>query len=87
VSVFFRVLSAQMFAPPLSAAHASASVSSIRWANSGRRKDFVVREIGDAGQNIRVSASKRKASLGAHADTSLVLPMPIPASSQTVTGG
>ena len=29
------VLSAQMFAPPWLAAHASASVSSIRFANSG----------------------------------------------------
>src|ERR1035441_8234751 len=31
----FTVLSAQIFAPPLLAAHASASVSSIRLANSG----------------------------------------------------
>ena len=31
----FTVLSAQIFAPPLLAAHASASVSSIRFANSG----------------------------------------------------
>jgi len=52
-----------------------------------RRKDFVIREISDAGQNIRISASQRKASLGAHAGTSVASTMLIPANSHADTGG
>ena len=79
-------LSHQMFAPLLPAAQASASVSSIRLANSGGVKYLVVGEVGNARQHIGVARKQR--SCGSIHQRAVTTSFGVsPANSRIVVGG